>query len=99
MNKIKNKSGETLVEVLAAILIITFTFMLLTNSMTSAAEVTKKAKSMNPGFHYSDSPIEKTTVTIKFSDTDITETSTDIELYQSETGEYYYKVPGKGSES
>lgn len=94
MKKIKSKSGETLVEVLVSILIITFTFLLLTNSITSSARVTEKAKNMNTGFQYSSNTPTDTTKQIKivFSNTNIENTSTNIDIYQADTGEYYYQV-------
>lgn len=100
MNKIKNKAGETLVEVLVSILIVTFTFILLTNSMTSAARVTDQAKKMDTGFQYStETSADTKKLKIVFSDSDIKSTETDIDIYQAETGEYYYKSHVEEGES
>ena len=51
-NKLKSKKGESLIETLAALLIITLTFVFLVNSITRANELKRKADKMDIPFEY-----------------------------------------------
>ena len=51
-NKLKSKKGESLIETLAALLIITLTFVFLVNSITRANELKRKSDRMDIPFEY-----------------------------------------------
>ena len=51
-NKLKSKKGESLIETLAALLIITLTFVFLLNSITRANQLKIKADKMDKPFEY-----------------------------------------------
>ena len=87
MKKLKNKNGETLVEVLVATLIIVLCFVMICGSIVSAAKVNKKTEDMNTEF------IPSTTkagvdMKIKYKSTQ----SLNVQGYTTENGYYYYET-------
>ena len=63
--KLISRKGESLVETLAALLVITLTFVFLVNSITKASELKKKTDSYDQPFTYSPGPQSSITVTVK----------------------------------
>ncbi len=54
MKKLKDRSGETLVETLAAILIITLSLAFLSTSLVTASKINQKLQGEDPALTYED---------------------------------------------
>ena len=55
MKKLRSKSGETLIESIASVLVILLIFVFLTTAITTANKINKKAKDADVSFKYEDS--------------------------------------------
>ena len=94
-NKLKSKKGESLIETLAALLIITLTFVFLVNSIARANELKRKSDKMDIPFEYqSEASVQGT---IKVTAGDDSQFEEPINVYVCPNDEYpqysyyYYK--------
>ena len=94
-NKLKSKKGESLIETLAALLIITLTFVFLVNSITKANQLRSKADKMDIPFEYQTDVSQNGTLTVSG---DYTTGEKQINVYVCPNNEnpqysYYYYEP------
>ena len=101
MKRLWNHAGETLVETMFSLVIISVTFVFLTGAVVAATRVNSKIRNSGSEFRTVDSPQpvnqdEPVTVTITVTDSDNPENNEiiykQINIYQSkENGYYYYR--------
>lgn len=94
MKKLKSCSGETLIESLAAILVVLLTFLALTASVTAAARINARAKSADTDFSYDGQPVEGGFVNIRIGGESQDCWSLDVERFETENGYVYYSHSG-----
>lgn len=99
MNKLRRCGGETLVETLVAVLIVTLSVLFLTTASVSAAKINHSTSEVDTAFHVADSPDRTITVTVK-TGSGATVLTKEADLYissnttDSEKDDYvYYRVP------
>ncbi len=86
MKKLKNKAGETLGEVLVALLIVSLSFLILTGAVISAAKVNDKLKNEDVAFN-TEGATSTDTTTIQIDGESVTVT---VALHRTDNGYYYY---------
>ena len=85
-----NKKGETLVETLIALLIVSVCFLMLINGIITAANINKKTKEMNVNFNIKDA--KSFPINVQIQHKDHTFDNIEVNGYQSESGHIYYEV-------
>ncbi len=94
MKKLSNKSGETLIETLMALIVATLVILFLATSITAATHVNKKVEEADTSFNYPDensAQSEEIEIQIKDKD-DLTVGTAKARLYTDDSGQYqYYK--------
>lgn len=94
MGKLKDQKGETLVETLVSILIITLTIAFLTTAAITAARINDKVRDTDVSFQYSKAePGEQQTLTLRGDG--LTGTA-QVQLYE-ENGFLYYTAAQEGT--
>ena len=94
MKKLRNKSGETLIETLVALLIAILVLGFLATSIVTATKINKKVETMESSFVYPDeSTAESETINITIKDSNnLSVGTTTAKQYTDDTGNYtYYK--------
>lgn len=86
MDKWKSKKGETLVESLCAILIVTLSILLLSNSIASAVRVNDGAAKLRKNLQFA-AGAAMTNCTVELDGTLLN----DLTVYQTEQGYFYYE--------
>ena len=95
-NKLKSKKGESLIETLAALLIITLTFVFLVNSITRASQLKSKADRMDIPFEYQSEASNQGTIKVTVGDGSPFERPINVYVCQNEAYpeySYYYYEP------
>ncbi len=95
MKKYSSQRGESLVESLAAMLIISMSSLILSGAVVSAARVNSRLKNEDVAFTLTENALDPNyTVTITVPEADGTETI-EVEtaaLYKTSKGYYYYEL-------
>ena len=101
MNKLREKSGETLVETLAALLVATLVLLFLSTAIVTAARINKKVKDTDTSFNYP----QETATNAEFFDVTVTDARSGqivdqirVHQYQDDTGHYLYYKGVNGDE-
>ena len=96
MKKLKSARGETIVETLVSVLIITLIFLCLSTAIVSAARVNASVRKTDTAFAYSKGTVQGTrTVTVtKQGEAGAVETFAVTE-YTTENGYRYYEKQGE----
>ncbi len=84
MKKLRNNSGETIVETLAAVLIVALCFLMLAGAIVTSSKINKQAKEQITPFKVSSKSSSSANIKINGQSVD----SKDYKLYES--GGYYY---------
>lgn len=82
MKKLRSKAGETLPEVLVALLVVVLTFLFLTGAVTSAARVNSTLKNETVAFQ---SAAAETSVSAS-----VAGASVNVNVHKTANGYYYY---------
>lgn len=94
MNKLKQCSGETLVESLASILVVTLTFLFLMATITTSAHINDRAKESDVSFQYDGALQSDGFVNIWMNREEPPESrdgwSLDVDKYLTDNGYIYY---------
>lgn len=97
MQKLKEQSGETIIETLVSMLIAVICISMLATSMLAAARINEKVRrklTAELSFRYSDPAVQQTgAVQLTFTEAEASAESkqVDITLYQSENDYYWYR--------
>lgn len=89
MKKLRDHRGETMIESLAAVLLVTIIMIGLTTAIASAARVNAKVRDTDVSFQYADAPSKTINVTVKESNVQIDTFSSDE--YTATNGYHYYE--------
>lgn len=92
-NKLRNRSGETIVEALVSIIIAVISIGLLVTSVTAAAKVNTAAKAElteKLAFHYSELNAKHVQVKLSFTDESFNNESNTVEAILSENNGYTF---------
>lgn len=91
-NKLKNKRGETLIEVLAGLVIIVLVMMILTSAIVLAAKFNKQAedKDISTMMDRTGETITGAGITVSYTFTVPTSIPIPVKAYESEDGEYCF---------
>lgn len=93
MIKLKDSRGETLVETLAALLIIMFAMIFLTSSVISAVKVNAKMKNTDNSIHYSSADSSDGTITISVTgNTEIDDETVSADVFSENDYIYYQHI-------
>ena len=100
MQKLKEQSGETIIETLVSMLIAVICISMLATSMLAAARINEKVRrklTEELSFQYSDSAQQTGVVQLTFTDASAESKQVDITLYQSENDYYWYRSERRGA--
>ena len=100
MQKLKEQSGETIIETLVSMLIAVICISMLATSMLAAARINEKVRrKLTEGlsFQYSDPAQQTGVVQLTFTDASAESKQVDITLYQSENDYYWYRSERRGA--
>ena len=89
MRKLKQKSGETLAEVLIAVLVMTIAFVILTGAVAAAARVNYRAENKSADLASTAASESKVQVSVYGLSPDVSYAEK-IKLYKNEDSGYYY---------
>lgn len=89
MKKLQQQRGETFIESLAAVLLVTIILVGLTTAIASAARVNAKVRDADTSFQYTDSTSAPIEVIVKKGDSTWTETF-QADGYTTKNGYHYY---------
>lgn len=90
MNKLHSSRGETLIESLCAILLVTLVMLFLSTAIATAARVNLQLRNTDITFHTEDAVKRETTVQVFENGTELTEYSGKADLYTTKTANYRY---------
>ena len=94
MQKLKEQSGETIIETLVSMLIAVICISMLATSMLAAARINEKVRrklTEELSFRYSDPAQQTGVVQLTFTGASAEPEQVDITLYQSENDYYWYR--------
>lgn len=95
MQKLKEQSGETIIETLVSMLIAVICISMLATSMLAAARINEKVRrklTEELSFQYSKPAVEQTgVVQLTFTDASAESKQMDITLYKSKNDYYWYR--------
>lgn len=100
MQKLKEQSGETIIETLVSMLIALICISMLATSMLAAARINEKVRrklTEELSFQYSDPAQQTGVVQLTFTDASAESKQVDITLYQSENDYYWYRSERRGA--
>lgn len=100
MQKLKEQSGETIIETLVSMLIAVICISMLATSMLAAARINEKVRrklTEELSFQYSDPAQQTGVVQLTFTDASAESKQVDITLYQSENDYYWYRSERRGA--
>lgn len=89
MKKLRNQRGETFIESLAAVLVVTIILVGLTTAIVSAARVNAKVRDTDVSFQYADRSYGTIQVTVKQNNAP--KDSFPAAEYTAENGYHYYQ--------
>ena len=89
--KLASKAGETIVEALAATLILLMGFMIVAGATSAAARANESIKNDEVAMNVADASTQNATVTVSMTGMEKTTTAT-VKLHKTESGYYYYDV-------
>ncbi len=95
MKKLIDKSGETLIEALTAILIMVLVFTAMTTALSTSAEINQKVRNTDNSFAYSEEEGSPISVEIK-GESGFEPLRIEARLYSN--NDYYYYEPPTGEE-
>lgn len=94
MNKLRDISGETLIESLVSIIVMLLTFLFLTASVTAAAKINSRAAKSDASFDYNGAMQPDGFVNIWLDRSQPVESrqgwSLDVDKYETDNGYIYY---------
>ena len=101
MQKLKEQSGETIIETLVSMLIAVICISMLATSMLAAARINEKVRrklTAELSFQYSEPAVQQTGfVQLTFTEASAESKRVDITLYQSENDYYWYRSERRGA--
>lgn len=100
MQKLKEQSGETIIETLVSMLIAVICISMLATSMLAAARINEKVRrklTEELSFRYSDPAQQTGVVQLTFTGASAEPEQVDITLYQSENDYYWYRSERRGA--
>lgn len=86
-NKLKSKSGESIIEALAAMVIILMVFLFMTTSIITATRINNKIKENKTDFDYTVDNVQEVKMRIDYNGT---YTDKEITVNRVESNDYYY---------
>ena len=98
MKKLRNRRGETLIESLAAVLLVTIVMVGLCTAVASAARVNAKVRDTDVSFQYADGETP-TTVNITVTENNATKDTFQANSYTAKNGYHYYQYQKQGAGS
>lgn len=90
MKKLLEKRGETLVESLVSILLVTFIMLFLSTAIVAAARINRNLRDTDISYHSEQDPTAAAGSLTVEADGEVTVTSP-ISVYRSENGYVYYR--------
>ena len=101
MQKLKEQSGETIIETLVSMLIAVICISMLATSMLAAARINEKVRrklTEELSFQYSEPAVQQTGfVQLTFTEASAESKRVDITLYQSKNDYYWYRSERRGA--
>ena len=92
MKKVFYRAGETLVETMFSLAIISVTFVFLTGAVVAATRVNSKIRNSGSEFETGNDSGKKVSVTVNVKDVGNIIDSKEATLYQSKNEYYYYRM-------
>lgn len=86
--KFKNKNGESMIETLISIIVITLVFVMLSNTLVVATKGNSAVHPEDTAFHYEGTKLPSETVTIKING--IERAVPGYSVYKTDNNYYYY---------
>jgi len=87
LNKLKSRKGESIIEALAAMVIILMVFLFMTTSIITATRINSKIKENKKDFDYSVDNIQEVKLKIDYNEN---YTDKEISVNRVESNAYYY---------
>ena len=100
MQKLKEQSGETIIETLVSMLIAVICISMLATSMLAAARINEKVRrklTAELSFRYSEPAQQTGAVQLTFTEASAEPEQVDITLYKSENDYYWYRSERRGA--
>lgn len=100
MQKLKEQSGETIIETLVSMLIAVICISMLATSMLAAARINEKVRrklTEELSFQYSDPAQQTGVVQLTFTEASAEPEQVDITLYKSKNDYYWYRSKRRGA--